>query len=326
MSSLAVTDNPLLPWHADQWGRLEVQIAAGKLPHGILLAGPAQSGKSRLVQQLSRKLLCGAENAPCGTCHQCQLVVAETHPDLYPISLLEKKSQIVIDQIRELIDWASQTAQQGGWKVCIIEPADKMNVQSSNALLKCLEEPPSRTVILLVTDQPNRLLPTLRSRCQRIECSPPAQEEAVNWLSIQRPDVKDTALLLDIAGGIPLRAAEYITDEYLAVRRGLAASMPGILQGEASAAQLAAEISKSDPLEVLDILFQLVTDAVGYQLTNAEVCRNRDLAPEINAISAAADPATCFLLIDRITEAKSIVAGTSNANVQMLLEWVLSPP
>ena len=89
---------------------------------------------------------------------------------------------------------------------------------------------------------------------------------------------------------------------------------------------MAAGISKSDPLEVLDILFQLVTDAVGCQLTNAEICRNRDLALEISAISAAADPATCFLLIDRITEAKRIAAGTSNANVQMLLEWVLSPP
>jgi DNA polymerase-3 subunit delta' len=320
-----VTDDALLPWHAEQWTRLEAQMAADKLPHGILLAGPAQSGKSRLVRRLATTLLCSADNAPCGVCHQCRLVAADTHPDLYPISLLENKSQILVDQIRELIDWASQTAQQSGWKVCIIEPADKMNIQSSNALLKCLEEPPSRTLIILVTDQPNRLLPTLRSRCQRVECLPPARQEAVSWLSRQRPDVDDPALLLDIAGGIPLRAAEFITDEFLAVREKLAVSLPAILQGEASAVQLAADLSKVDLTEVLDILFQLVTDAVGCQLTNAEVCRNRDLAGEINAISTAADSATCFALIDRITEAKGIRAGTSNANAQMLLEWVLSP-
>lgn len=323
MNSLPRVEAEVLPWHQPSWSRLEQMVADDHMPHGLLIAGPPHSGKHRIVNTLMRRLLCPANDGPCGHCHQCQLVDAGTHPDLFVVTLEDSK-QIVIDQIRRLIEWASQTSQQGGWKVCMIQPADRMNIQSSNALLKILEEPPARTCIVLVSDQPNRLLPTLRSRCQRVECQQPDRDVALTWLQRERPDVSDPALLLDIAGGVPLRAAEFITEDYLALRKRLASALGNMASASFSPIQLAATLNKVDPLDVLDILYQIMTDVIGFGLTAHAVCRNNDLTVEIVSIANHVNHEACFRFIDRINEAKTILGGTSNANVQMLFEWVLA--
>ena len=127
--------NDILPWHQSTWQRVAEQIANDRLPHGLLITGPVDSGKQLLVDQLVQHLLCQGESPACGSCGQCNLLLAGTHPDLRAVGLEDSK-QIRVEQIRDLIEWAMQTAQQGGRKVCVIDPADKMNQQSMRGCLR----------------------------------------------------------------------------------------------------------------------------------------------------------------------------------------------
>lgn len=316
-------ETEVLPWHQEHWQRLALQIESGTLPHALLIAGPPMSGKQMIADALTSRLMCQEPDSPCGTCHQCHLVAAGTHPDILLLTL-ENSKQILIDQVRNMIDWAGQTAQQGGRKVCTINPADRLNVQSANALLKCLEEPPAGTSILLVTDQPGRLLPTIRSRCQMVNCQLPERNEAVAWLSSRNETGVDSSLLLDIAGGVPLRASQAITPEHLELRRQLAGKLRDVISGSGSSIQLVAGLARSDPAEVLDIAYNLIADAVGYKLARGAGCRNADLANDIKKIAEEVSVERQFQLLERIARAKGILGGTSNANPQMLLEWLFS--
>ncbi len=142
-----------------------------RLPHAYLVLGnPREEGKefSDMVAQL---LLCeNREMAPCGYCNACGQVKSHTHIDFIHIEPESKSRKIVVDRIRdELIQWAVQSSYLGGWKIATISFADCMNQEASNAFLKTLEEPPQKTVFLLVTNNPGMLLPTIVSRCQTID-------------------------------------------------------------------------------------------------------------------------------------------------------------
>jgi DNA polymerase-3 subunit delta' len=231
--------------------------------------------------------------------------------------------QIRVEQIRDLIQWANQTAQQGGNKICLIDPADRMNLQASNALLKCLEEPPADTTICLVTAQPSRLLPTLRSRCRKVDCGVPGRVEALGWLETHADVTVAPELLLEVAGGVPLRAATMIDDEYLELRATLASHLLPAVEGQSSPLKLAALLSKADPDAVLELLYQLVADSISASQTRQNHVRNSDISEIIRRYADCVPLRTRYAMLDRIIEARRLLAGTSNANVQMLLEWVL---
>jgi DNA polymerase III subunit delta' len=143
------------PWQAAERKRLVQQREADKMPHALLLSGARHLGKRDFALCMAGYLLCGTPVAgdPCGTCANCHLVAAGTHPDLRLIEP-EGSKLIKIEQIRELTDWVNQTAQRGGFKVALIHPAEQMNLNAANALLKSLEEPSAGTVIILVSETP----------------------------------------------------------------------------------------------------------------------------------------------------------------------------
>ncbi|MDA0979593.1 MAG: DNA polymerase III subunit delta' [Proteobacteria bacterium] len=319
-------NDELLAWHTPHWDRFVTQLHHDRLSHAYLLAGPAETGKSTLAEQMAARLLCqgasGSELA-CGTCSRCRLIAAGTHPDLLRVTLKESK-QILVDQVRSLGEWAQQTSQQGGVKVCLIDPADCLNIQASNALLKSLEEPPKDTILILVTNRPARLLPTLRSRCQRLEVSLPERDVAVRWLASRIPGDQDPELLLEIAGGSPLRVTNHLSDEYLALRKAVAEKLTPLATGQLSPLTAAAAFSSSDPVMVLDIFYQLIADSLAWSLSGGQVLRNHDLRTEIESYSNSVDVSQRHAMIDRLTSARSTLSGTSNANVQMLLEWMLA--
>ena len=318
----------LPPWLQPAWDRLEAQVRGDRLPHALLVTGPEQSGKTTFATEFAASLLCsGGGQAPCGSCRQCLLVAAGTHPDLLVVTLEiikdRESKQIRVEQVRDLIEWAMQTAQQGGRKVCLIDPADRMNIQASNALLKCLEEPPADTVICLVTANPARLLPTLRSRCQRVECGLPSRSEAVNWLRNNSQVSMDADLLIEVAGGVPLRAVSQVDEEYLKLRATIASHLMPLVEGRGSPLGLAATLSKSDPDAVLEIFYQLVADSITVTCGGSDSARNTDLKDILERFAGRVPLRTRYQLLDRIVEARGLVAGTTNANLQMLLEWVL---
>ncbi|MDB5968056.1 MAG: polymerase-3 subunit delta [Hydrocarboniphaga sp.] len=207
----------ILPWHKALWSVVCEARANDKLAHALLLAGPAGVGKRQFARALAQALLCESpdqQGEACGKCRGCVQFEAGSHPNLYWLQPLfddktdKQKRDISVEQLRDLGEKLVLSAYYGGSKVVVMDPADALNVNGVNALLKTIEEPPPKTYMLLVSERPMALAATLRSRCQRLRFTPPAEAEARAWLREQEPALSAVALerTLDLAQGAPLRA------------------------------------------------------------------------------------------------------------------------
>ena len=253
------------PWHEDAWARLQARRERDALPHALLLAGPAGLGKRDFLAAFVKGLLCqqpvGGE--ACGTCRACQLVDAGTHPDLITLSFGLRKdgvtrSEIVVDQVRDLSQRLSMASQFGGWQVVTIDPADAMNAAAANALLKTLEEPTPSTLLVLVADQPARLPATIRSRCQRIDFLVPPRDVALDWLRAQ--GVADAPAALDAAGGNPGMARAWAADGALKQRGEVRHDLKALAAGRGDAMEVVKRWQAADPARYLWFAAQAVTD------------------------------------------------------------------
>ncbi len=169
--------NPAFKGHEAAVASLFHAAGSGKLHHGWLISGQAGIGKATLAFRFARWLLAGAAAPDLSVPNNHPVfhrVAAGSHPDLFTIErrINEKtdklQSEIVVATIREAIHRMHQTASEGGWRVAVVDGAEDMNPNAANALLKMLEEPPERTILLLTTSAPGRLLPTIRSRCRSL--------------------------------------------------------------------------------------------------------------------------------------------------------------
>jgi len=222
-----------LPWLDDLQRQLNDTFLAQRLGHAPLIEGPSGVGKRALGDWLSRRILCleGAGQAPCGNCRSCTLFGGGAHPDFFDIGIPEDKREIPVDSIRDLNGRLQLTASLTDRRVGRILPAEAMNTNAANALLKSLEEPASNAWLILISDQPSRLPATIRSRCQAITVRPPAHDEALAWLKSQvtarsiQADEETTEHALELAGDAPLAALELIEGEGmefgLSIRQGL---------------------------------------------------------------------------------------------------------
>jgi DNA polymerase III subunit delta' len=216
----------IYPWQTGPWTDLARYRA--QLPHAILIRGREGIGAEALGRAFAESLLCESPaeaGHACGRCPGCNWLAQGNHPDfrmLQPESLApepaadaedapaparrEKKSdQIRIDQVRELQDFLAIGTHRAGLRVVLIHPAEAMNPNTQNALLKSLEEPPPGTVFVLVSGNTERLLPTVRSRCIVLDLPAPERGTALAWLKQQ--GVAEAEDLLAAAGGAPLAAA-----------------------------------------------------------------------------------------------------------------------
>jgi DNA polymerase III subunit delta' len=215
------------PWNQDRW----TQLTADRehLPHALLLHGPKGVGKRQFALDLAQWLLCDApgREAACSRCPACNWFVQGNHPDF---RLLEPREEeeggektrkgnrpITVDQVREVVDLLALTAHRGGWRVVVIVPAEAMHTAAANGLLKTLEEPPPRVLLVLVSHQPRRLPATILSRCRKLPFTPPAFDLASDWLTGQ--GLADAQAVLREAGGAPLLAQEYAGSERSERRR-----------------------------------------------------------------------------------------------------------
>jgi DNA polymerase III subunit delta' len=187
-----------------------------RLPHALLFHGPRGVGKLALAEKASQLLLCeGTPRRPCGACDACRWFQAGNHPDFRRVEpeILwaekpEKASLVLkVEQVRELAGFLYTGSHRGRLRVALVHPAEDMNENAANALLKGLEEPPAGAVFILVSHRPAGLLPTIRSRCVAVPVPLPPREAAFGWLAGQ--GVKDAQRWLAYAGGAPLRALQH---------------------------------------------------------------------------------------------------------------------
>lgn len=156
--------------------RFRETMQRAQVHHAWLLHGVRGIGKSVLASKLAALLLC-EEHSACGKCHSCQMLHAGSHPDFHSVSLEEKKRDISIAQVRELLAFLSLSGAEGERRVVILDDAERLNHQAANALLKGLEEPASGSVLLMVCSDAMKLPATVRSRCLMQHCSPLSEPE-----------------------------------------------------------------------------------------------------------------------------------------------------
>ncbi|QSX78244.1 DNA polymerase III subunit delta' [Agrilutibacter solisilvae] len=247
------------PWQQRVQASVHAALEAGRLGHALLFCGPAQLGKREVAQNLAQGLLCTArrdDGTPCDACRSCHLFRAGTHPDYQFVSFIPNKegtklrTEIIIDQIREVSERLSLTPQYGGAQIAVIDPADAINHSASNALLKTLEEPVPGRYMWLVTAHPARLSATIRSRCQKLEFRLPPADEATAWLAAQGHKPAAASEALEAARGHPGLAHEWLSGGGMALRRDVAADLDKIARGTAAAADTAQRWAADEELEL----------------------------------------------------------------------------
>lgn len=213
---------PLLTWQHKAWQQLTGQFVSHHLPHGLLAAGMAGIGKRAFVWRLTAYLLCQNRNeqGACGACDSCHWLMAGTHPDLMVLPAASKlgadggDDTIKIDDIRELQVYSQSKGH--GAKVIVLDHADTLTIAAANALLKTLEEPRDGVFLILISDYPSRLLPTIKSRVQLLPLTQIDTAAANAYLDEQ--GVANAQMLLDIAEGAPLMAQMLADEAWFAER------------------------------------------------------------------------------------------------------------
>ncbi len=313
------------PWQDSLW-----QQMAGRAQHAhaYLLHGPAGIGKRALAERLMASLLCkqpvGLE--ACGSCKSCSLLAAGSHPDNYILEPEEADKAIKVDQVRELVNFVVQTAQLGGRKVVLVEPVESMNVNAANALLKSLEEPSGNTILLLVSHQSSRLLPTIRSRCVQQACPLPIEVMSLEWLAKALPECSDTERreLLTLAAGSPLAAVKLQAQGVREQRAAVVEGVKKLLKREISATQLAESWNAIPLLLLFDWFCDWSSLILRYQLTQDEAGLGLDDMRKVLQYLAQKTPQDKVLAIqDWILAQRQKVLGKANLNRVLLLEALL---
>ena len=243
---------PAPPWLAREMAALSAARASGRMPHALLIHEAPGAGGDWLAVWAAQLVLCAKGGAtPCGECAACRRVSALQHPDLLWLQPLEDSRQIRIEQVRDLSAELALTSHAGGYKVAVVTPADALNRFAANALLKTLEEPAPRTLLILVATQPSRLPATIVSRCQRLRVRAPERAAAIAWLTAARGKA-DWDGALDVLGEAPFLALEADPAQLAEVGADTRRTLDALVAGSTDPVGAAERWARSDlPLRLL---------------------------------------------------------------------------
>jgi len=322
------------PWHKPEFSALLKRKE--RLPHALLLRGAQGIGKLAFAEAVARALLCekpAPDGAACAQCTACGWMGQGSHPDfrrLEPDSLAEPKdaeagaekkekasTQISVDQVRGLANFINVSSHRGGSKVVLVHPAEALNPNAANALLKGLEEPPPRTYFLLVAHRWNQLLPTIRSRCQDLALPRPKADAARGWLKEQ--GLRDPDLALAQAGNAPLLALQF-DEDYWGQRERFLKSIAG---RDFDALGVAEQLRDHAPALVVGWLQRWAYDLVSHRATGS-IRYNPDFSAAIAAVAGRVDPVEVVRFQRHVVRLQRIVLHPLNARLffeQLMLTY-----
>lgn len=235
------------PWLAPQIEGLRRARAANRYPTGLLIHDERGAGGEALARFAAQLALCREPDAPCGHCRNCRMFSAAQHPDFIELHPIEDSKLIRVEQVRELSEQLVLTSHGGGATVALISPADSMNANAANALLKSLEEPRSAVTLILVSATPSRLPATILSRCLRLRVATPGRAASVIWLeSVKGPG--PWATVLDVLGDAPFEALEADPAELARLKAETDRSLSDALAGRMDIAATAERWARAESL------------------------------------------------------------------------------
>ncbi len=211
--------------HPEAVATLQGVLARGRPGHAYLFQGPNGIGKKSVALALAQTLFCrtGRARNPvsgCGHCPPCQRLAAGNHPDLVLLTKVKDKTRIGVDQVRELSAFLALTPLEGAWKVAVVDDAAWMTEAAANALLKTLEEPPSGSLLILVSNRPGALTATIRSRCLKIRFNSLDREHQLQLLAVlSKAERAVLERAVELAGGDLNRALNLCEEESAALQR-----------------------------------------------------------------------------------------------------------
>jgi DNA polymerase-3 subunit delta' len=309
----------LLPWQGPLWHIVAQAMEQDRLGHALLLSGLNGTGKRRFARVLAAALWCDsprAERLPCGQCSNCRQVLSEAHPGYSALRAEEGKRDISIEAVRLLCERLTMTSHDGRSKVALIDPADSLNRNGVNALLKTIEEPPPRSHLLLISERPLALPATLRSRCQQLRFAIPAPEQALAWLEQSgagAPAEREAAL--QAAHGAPLLALRLLQDKGLELQLGWRAALLDLAAGRSEPLKTAGGVGEEQAGAFLRWLYGWLLGLLRSNLSPPA------RAGEIEALAASLPRSALDRYVSEVQE--NLRRLESNARALLVLEAVL---
>jgi DNA polymerase-3 subunit delta' len=307
---------------------LKTAMAAGRLSHAYLFLGPKGVGKASVARALAAALNCtqpGEDGDACGICPSCRRLAAGTHPDFLVISPEGSQTQIKIEQIRELRRLTGYPPLGGGWRVVLIRPAEALsalNDAAANALLKTLEEPPARHLLVLTARGEADLLPTIVSRCHKLAFAPLPSALIIRELERRRGLPRSQATLVAaLSGGSLGQALDLDPAELVQQRDQVLSDLAQLHQGSAGAVlEWAQRLTKNRlDLENFLLLAQLwYRDLLlAHFQAPTGLLAHQDLRPALEQEQAAGAPATWFARFSALGAAQRQLQANLNPELTL---------
>ncbi|MBS0377015.1 MAG: DNA polymerase III subunit delta' [Proteobacteria bacterium] len=308
---------PQLPWTQGERARLAAALRAGRLPHALLIHEAPGAGGEWLAFWTAQLALCEhRDEAPCGRCAACRRVAARAHPDLLILAPEEDSSQIRIEQVRELGAELALTSHGGGYKVGVVSPADGLNRFAANALLKTLEEPPARTLLILVATQPSRLPATILSRCQRLKVAAPSRAASLTWLTAAGGE-KPWGPALDTLGEAPLTALDSDPEAVAEAADDTRRTLEAFLAGTADPAATAERWTRSELPLRLRATENWLTDRIRRGGSGGRLMPELRGGPHLSGGRPVLNIRELFRLVDEVRELRATLDVPLNRGVAL---------
>lgn len=310
--------NCTYPWYSKQCADLLQMLQCGRLGHALLFSAREWLGAEQLGHDFAKYILC--ETTPkktqaCDACRSCKLFQAGNHPDFKALNPADGKKNILIDQVRELLDFYSLKSHYGAGKIVLIFPADSMNRAASNALLKLLEEPPSGALLLLVAHRFAEIPMTVRSRCIRIPCERVEEASSIQWLSAQLPTADQDRVdhLFKQSNGAPLKALAMAKDPNLDQSAAILKSIVDLEQNRAHPLSEAKAFGDLPLEELLDNMISITTQLILAKFgcvnfyDRASPLSIEELSPFIDHLNSK----RLYLFLDFLLHSKGLIASNA---------------